>query len=137
MNSPGGTMSVRLDGKRAFILDDSAATRKIMSSILKRIGMESFSTDGGGFALEHLAESIGEYDVIFSDITMPGMDGLEFIYNIQQADWYDRTPIIMVSTNSDAKNVIQALKLGADDYIPKPFDHTMLALTLDRVLMND
>ena len=129
--------SANLTGKKAFILDDSAATRKIIAALLKQVGVISSSTDGGSYALKHLEESIAEYDVIFSDITMPGMDGLEFIYSIQRAPWYDGTPIIMVSTNSDATLVIQALKLGADDYIPKPFDKSILALTLERVLVND
>ena len=129
--------TVTLSGKKAFILDDSAATRKIIAALLKQVGMDSSSTDGGNYALKHLEESIAEYDVIFSDITMPGMDGLEFVYNIQQASWYDGTPIVMVSTNSDATQVIQALKLGADDYIPKPFDKSILSLTLERVLKND
>ncbi len=128
------TPPASLAGKKAFILDDSAATRKIMGSLLGLLNMESTSTDGGQAALDHLEGSISEYDVIFSDITMPGMDGLEFIYSIQLAPWYDGTPIIMVSSNSDATHVIQALKLGADDFIPKPFDKKALSFTLERVL---
>ena len=51
-----------------------------------------------------------------------------------QEPWYDRTPFILVSTESDAKNVIKGLKLGADDFLPKPFDKEIVAKVLLRIL---
>ncbi|MBD3222047.1 response regulator, partial [bacterium] len=84
-----------------------------------------------------LEAAIDDVTVIFSDIQMPSMDGFEFCWRLQQAPWYDGTPLVMVSTLSDAASVIRVLKLGADDFIPKPFNREDLAQIIERALSHD
>lgn len=122
-------------GARAFIVDDSVPTRRIFKSIVAELGIESDEAVNGKAALEFLEKQPpGRYLVVFSDISMPQMDGFEFCYRIQQEPWYDGTPFVLVSTESDARNVIKGLKFGADDFMPKPFDKEIVAQVLLRVM---
>lgn len=120
----------------AFIVDDSVPTRRIFRNILEELGFKVDEAVNGKLALEHLEKNISEYCIIFSDLSMPQMDGFELCYRLQQESWYDNTPFVLVSTESDAKNVIKGLKLGADDFMPKPFDKEITAQVILRVLQS-
>ncbi|MDR1491531.1 MAG: response regulator [Planctomycetaceae bacterium] len=119
---------------RAFIVDDSVPTRRIFRNILEEIGLEVEEAVNGQQALEQLQENGNKYCIIFSDISMPKMDGFELCYRLQQESWYKGTPFVLVSTESDATNVIKGLKLGADDFMPKPFDREMAEIVIARVM---
>jgi DNA-binding response OmpR family regulator len=124
-------------GTRAVIIDDSATTRRILRQLLESFGLEVHEENDASAALPYLEKEIGSTQLILSDIVMPTMNGFEFCYRLQHAEWYDGTPLVMVSTQSDADSVIKVLKLGADDYIPKPFDREVLAQVIGRVLSHD
>jgi PleD family two-component response regulator len=119
---------------KTLIVDDSVPTRRIFRNILTKIGFEVDEAINGVQALEILEKQIGQYCIIFSDISMPKMDGFELCYKLQRQDWYDGTPFVLVSTESDANNVIKGLKLGADDFMPKPFDQDIAELVVARVM---
>lgn len=119
---------------RALVADDSKATRRIFRSVFESMGIGITEAADGAEALRILEDEIHEFDLIFTDINMPGMDGFELCHRLQNSEWYDGTPLIMVSTLSDASNVMRALKLGADDYIPKPFDREILTKVIGRVI---
>ncbi len=118
----------------AFIVDDSVPTRRIFRTILQELGFTVHEAVNGKDALEKLPEKIAKCLVVFSDISMPKMDGFEFCHKLQTEPWFDRTPFVLVSTESDARNVIKGLKLGADDFLPKPFDKEIVSQVLERVL---
>jgi two-component system chemotaxis response regulator CheY len=118
---------------KAFIVDDSVPTRRIFRMILEELGFTVNEAVNGKIALEKLEELIKETIIIFSDISMPVMDGFELCFKLMQESWYDGTPFVLVSTESDAKNVIKGLKLGADDFLPKPFDKEIVAQVLLRI----
>jgi two-component system chemotaxis response regulator CheY len=118
---------------KAFIVDDSVPTRRIFRMILEELGFTVNEAVNGKDALEKLEHVIGETLIVFSDISMPKMDGFEFCFRLMQETWYDGTPFILVSTESDAKNVIKGLKLGADDFLPKPFDKEIVSQVLMRI----
>jgi two-component system chemotaxis response regulator CheY len=119
---------------KAFIVDDSVPTRRIFRNILEELGFAVNEAVNGKAALEKLQTLLPETMIIFSDISMPVMDGFEFCFRLMQEEWYDGTPFVLVSTESDAKNVIKGLKLGADDFLPKPFDKEIVSLVLLRIL---
>jgi len=118
---------------KAFIVDDSVPTRRIFRTILEELGFTVSEAVNGKLALEKLEGEIAETTIIFSDISMPVMDGFEFCFTLMQQPWYNRAPFILVSTESDAKNVIKGLKFGADDFLPKPFDKEIVAQVLMRI----
>jgi len=124
-------------GARAVVIDDSATMRRIFDRQLGDLGIEVTAFNDGRDALDGLEHTIDDTTIIFSDIQMPSMDGFEFCWRLQQAPWYDGTPLVMVSTLSDSTSVIRVLKLGADDFIPKPFNCEDLALIIERVLSHD
>jgi len=129
--------SVLPAGIRALVVDDSAATRRILRAHLESLRVEVSEAADGGEAYEKLEKGIGSTDLILSDISMPVLDGFELCDRLRSSPWYDGTPIVMVSTQSDAASVIRAFKLGADDYIPKPFEKDLLAQVIGRVLTHD
>ena len=121
----------------AMVIDDSATMRRIFTNQLQDLGLSVTACNDGREAIDALAREIDRTAIIFSDIQMPTMDGFEFCWRLQQADWYDGTPLVMVSTCSDAASVVRVLKLGADDFIPKPFTREDLAQIVERVLCHD
>ena len=119
---------------KAFIVDDSVPTRRIFRTILEGLGFTVNEAVNGKQALEKLESELADTTIVFSDISMPVMDGFEFCFRLMQQSWYDRTPFVLVSTESDARNVIKGLKFGADDFLPKPFDKEIVSQVLLRIL---
>jgi CheY-like chemotaxis protein len=80
----------------------------------------------GEQALSFLTHHVHEAVLILSDINMPGMSGLELLREIKQK--YDQPPpfVMMITAYGDAENYNQAMKLGADDFLTKPVDFTVL-----------
>ena len=105
-----------------MIVDDSTAIRKILQRVLLQaeIGVGKIhEANDGKEALERMAtESIG---LILSDINMPNMDGLEFLKTVKAHPLWKSIPFLMVTTEGSQEKVIQALQLGANGYVKKPF----------------
>ncbi len=105
-----------------LIVDDSAAIRKILQRVLLQanIGVGRIhEANDGHEGLERLAnEQVG---LILSDINMPNMDGLEFLKLVKANPSWKGVPILMVTTEGSQDKVIQALQLGANGYVKKPF----------------
>lgn len=80
----------------------------------------------GEQALTYLNQHVHEAVLILSDINMPGMSGLELLREIKQK--YDQPPpfVMMITAYGDAENYNQAMRLGADDFLTKPLDFTVL-----------
>ena len=74
----------------------------------------------------------GQFDLILLDIMLPGIDGYEICNHIRETD--REQPIIMLTAKSDDDDIIRGLKLGADDYVAKPFSVTQLVLRIQAVL---
>lgn len=121
------------DGLRVLITDDSPTTRRVFRMRLEKLGIVVVEAADGVEALNILQAEPQPFDLLFCDIQMPNMNGFELCKTLYEADWFEGTPIVMVSTCSDAKEVIGALKLGADDYIPKPFEPELLIKVINRV----
>jgi two-component system chemotaxis response regulator CheY len=105
-----------------LIVDDSAAIRKILGRVLVQlqipIGTVHEASDGRE-ALELLkTKPVG---LIFSDINMPNMDGIELLTQLKSSDTFKTVPIVMVTTEGSQAKVLQALQLGANGYVRKPF----------------
>lgn len=105
-----------------LIVDDSAAIRKILQRVLVQADVtlgKVHEANDGREALEKLKST--PVGLILSDINMPNMDGLELLANLRADQAYQQVPIIMVTTEGSQNKVLQALQLGANGYVRKPF----------------
>jgi two-component system, chemotaxis family, chemotaxis protein CheY len=112
---------------KALIVDDSAMMRKVVERALRQAGVnltEVIQANNGVEALAMLREaasSNSEFNLIFSDINMPVMDGLEFIEQRKQEGLAPGVPVVMITTEGSSPMVMRALAAGAKGYICKPF----------------
>jgi len=105
-----------------LIVDDSSVMRKIVQRSLRLAGLDIetvLEADNGEQALTMVRQNT--IDMIFSDINMPKMDGLEFVRQLQSLDVARGIPIVMITTEGSQSRVVEALSLGARGYIRKPF----------------
>jgi two-component system response regulator AtoC len=112
--------------KRVLIVDDEENFRHMLSVILKKEGYDVEAASNGEEALQRIA--LSPFDQILCDIRMPKMDGIEFLNEAKKAG-VDST-IIMMSAYGTVDIAIEAIKLGAYDYISKPFKPDEIILTL-------
>jgi two-component system chemotaxis response regulator CheY len=106
----------------ALIVDDSSVMRKIVERSVRQAGIDLtsvFQAGNGAEALAVLAEN--RVDLIFCDINMPVMDGLEFVKQLSGVENAKGVPVIMITTEGSESHVVQALSAGARGYIRKPF----------------
>jgi len=105
-----------------LIVDDSAAIRKILLRVLSQTDLdigEVFEAGDGAEALAMLeTKRIG---LVLSDINMPKMDGLQFLTSVRSRPEWNGIPIIMITTEGSQAKVMEAVQLGAQGYVRKPF----------------
>jgi two-component system, NtrC family, response regulator AtoC len=114
--------------KRVLIVDDEENFRHMLSVILKKEGYDVEAASNGEEALQKV--TLSPYDQVLCDIRMPKMDGLDFLNEAKKAG-VDVT-IIMMSAYGTVDIAIEAIKLGAYDYISKPFKPDEVILTLKK-----
>ncbi|MBK9171110.1 MAG: response regulator [Bryobacterales bacterium] len=105
-----------------LIVDDSAAIRKILQRMLKQAGVplgQVFEAGDGVEALEVL--KIQPVGLVLSDINMPNMDGLQLLGHIRANGNWHHLPVIMITTEGGEAKVMEAVQLGANGYVRKPF----------------
>ncbi|HEV2418357.1 MAG TPA: response regulator [Terriglobia bacterium] len=105
-----------------LIVDDSSVMRKIIERSLRQAGLELekvIEADNGADALTMVEANA--IDLIFSDVNMPEMNGLEFLRQVQGIEKAKGIPILMITTDGSEQKVVEAITLGAKGYIRKPF----------------
>lgn len=105
--------------KTILTVDDAGTMRKLVNYTLKSAGYETLEACDGQAALSTLAGR--QVDLIISDLNMPMMSGVELTRRIRQMPQYSRTPILILTTESDAAIKTQAKAAGATGWIVKPF----------------
>jgi two-component system, NtrC family, response regulator AtoC len=112
--------------KRILIIDDEENMRHMLTALLRESGYLTEAVPDGGEALERVAEN--HFDYIFCDVRMPKMDGMMFLQSA--GNRLHDTCVIMMSAYGTLDTAVEAMKLGAYDYISKPFkpDEVLLAL---------
>lgn len=113
---------------KVLVVDDEESMRHMLSVILKREGYDPMALADAEKALEVLAED--DFDFVLCDIRMPGLDGLGFLKALKKRD-IDRT-VIMMSAYGTIDTAVECMKLGAYDYISKPFKSDEIILTLKK-----
>jgi len=113
-----------------MVVDDSLTVRKITGRLLEREGYRVLTAKDGADALDQLEEGVP--DVILSDIEMPRMDGFEFVRNLRADERMREVPVIMITSRLADKHRDYAQKLGANEYLGKPYDEDELLRLIDR-----
>lgn len=114
--------------KNILIVDDEPALRSSLSQYLALDGMKCTGASDGAEALDLLSSRI--FDAMILDIRMPGMSGLEVLRRMAQGG--PLLPVIVISAHGGIEDAIEAMRLGASDYLVKPFDPAELVLRIER-----
>jgi diguanylate cyclase (GGDEF)-like protein len=115
-------------GPRLLIVDDVRDNRVILRRRFERRGFDVVEAESGLAALEFIAKE--SFDLVLLDIMMPGIDGIETLKRIRAQKSASALPVIMVTGKTASENMVEALQLGANDYVTKPVD---FAVALARV----
>jgi diguanylate cyclase (GGDEF)-like protein/PAS domain S-box-containing protein len=112
-------------GARVLIVDDEAGLRDLLSRFLRLEGHTTIAAGSGEEALETLRTE--PIDLVLLDMFMPGMNGLAVLQRMKADPALAEIPVVMISADQDLDGVAESLKLGADDYLPKPFRPVILS----------
>jgi two-component system response regulator AtoC len=120
------------DSIRVLVIDDDTGVRDYLTTLMARQGYEVFSAASGEEALEQLPES--RPDVVTLDVVLDGMDGLETLRRLKKR--LPEIPVVMLSGHGHARTIVQAMQLGASDFLRKPFEVEELELAFQKALEN-
>jgi two-component system response regulator PilR (NtrC family) len=112
------------------VIDDEPIIHEVLSQLLSAEGYEVELSSSGEEALEKYSSE--SYDVTLLDLLMPGLDGIEVLRSIKRID--PQAVIIIITAYASVESAISAMKMGAYDYIQKPFKHDELLLIIERAL---
>jgi two-component system sensor histidine kinase/response regulator len=115
---------------RVLIVDDEEYIRLSLSELLLYIGFEVATAANGEDALRKLAEN--RFDIAFMDIKIPGMNGVELLGRVR--DKYPDVSVIMMTGYATVENAVEAVKLGAYDFLKKPYDIEEIKVSINRLL---
>ena len=115
---------------RILIVDDQAALREELAYALKYEGYDAVEAANGETALAEIGQ--GEFHAVLLDIKMPGMDGLQVLARLRED--HPDLPVIMISGHGDIETAVVAVKGGACDFLPKPFDTDRVLVSIKNAL---
>jgi two-component system response regulator AtoC len=119
-----------VSSQRVLVVDDEAKMQRVLEIMLKRMGHDVVCAGNGHEALAALEQT--PCDLIISDLRMPGMTGIELLQALRGQG--NDVPVIIMTAYGTIESAVEAMKLGACEYIVRPFDVGALELTVNRVL---
>jgi len=117
---------------RILVVDDESEFREAMRSLLTREGYNVTLAASGKEALGHLHHS--SFDLLITDMLMPEIQGIELLRKTKE--WNEEIPVLMITGHSAIDDAVEAIKLGAEDYLAKPFDNVELLRIVNRLYEN-
>lgn len=115
----------------ALVIDDSRAMRLILSDLLNQLGYQTCEAGDGHQAINLLEGDNSIPSLALVDWNMPVMNGLEFIRAIRQKHCYTNMKLLVVTSEAEIGQMVEALSAGADEYLMKPFSSEALACKLE------
>ncbi len=106
---------------RILVVDDERIVQGFLQRILEEARYDVITADNGQEALDKLAQF--DVSLVLLDIKMPELDGLQVLERVRKIS---NVPVIMLTVVKEEAAVLATLSIGADDYVPKPFDHEVL-----------
>jgi two-component system, NtrC family, response regulator AtoC len=117
------------ESKRVLIADDEINIRRVLEAILKRDGYDVVTAANGEEALARMGRGI---HTVITDLKMPGIDGMALLRRLS-IDHPD-VPVVMITAHGSVENAVEAVKLGAFDYVEKPFDQEQIRQIIAKAL---
>jgi len=114
-----------------LVVDDEFRIRKLLAEFLSREGYRVLEAEDGEEALDILFESDKKVDLVILDVMMPKYDGWFVLERIRD---YLTIPVVMLTARSDEYDQLKGFKLGADDYVTKPFSPSVLVARVNKLL---
>lgn len=118
-------------GYKVLVVDDSAINREILADQVKAEGYQTATAKDGKQAIQMI--QTGSFDLILLDIIMPEIDGYQVLKWIRHSPW-KHIPTIMISALEQTDSVVKCIEMGAEDYLTKPFNSTLLKARLGACL---
>jgi two-component system chemotaxis response regulator CheY len=119
--------------KTILFVDDSASVRQVMKTALTREGYEVILAEDGKDGLSKLNGT--KIHLIISDVNMPNMDGITFVKEAKKLPAYKFTPIVMLTTESNAAKMAEGKAAGVKAWIVKPFQPAQLMAAVAQLVM--
>lgn len=116
--------------KRLLIVDDDARLRRVLQILARKLGLDGVPAAGADEALASFRAE--RSDLIVTDLKMPGKDGIEFLRELREIDM--EVPVVVLTGHATVGTAVEAMKLGAVDYLQKPFDNDALEMVIRRAL---
>ncbi len=113
-----------------LLIDDDNSLRRVVEFSLSEAGYRVQAAAGGEEGLRLFEKD--SFDAVITDITMPGMSGMEVLAKIRERD--ETLPVVVITAYGTIESAVEAMKQGAFDYITKPFNRDELRITLDKAL---
>src|SRR5947208_3990017 len=114
---------------RILVVDDEKAMLLALKGLLTKEGYHAETTASGEEAHRHI--ETGSFHVVITDLSMNGVGGMQVLAHARRVD--PDLAVIMITAHGSEKIAVQAMKLGATDYVPKPFDNDELRVVVRRV----
>ena len=130
-HSPTPACDKAISGK-ILVVDDNPANQEILFRRLELQGHEIVLAGSGKEALKIVSQ--GVFDLVLLDVMMPDMDGYEVLQRMKADTALRHIPVIMISACADISQVILCIEIGAEDYLPKPFNSTLLKARISATL---
>lgn len=124
---------MNINEAKILVVDDLEDNRNILARRLKRQGFIAIEEAADGISALNLIRD-RTVDLVLLDVMMPGMNGVEVLQTMKTEGLLDATPVIMISAASEVETVVSCLESGAEDYLPKPFNPTILRARVHSVL---
>ncbi len=118
--------------KKILFADDSPPLRKIIKTVLEKEGYLVDEAGDGAEAVEKMKQE-KDYQLFLIDISMPILDGFAVIKEIRATDHYNKTPVVIVTTEDMIQRKVEGYQIGADGWVVKPFDPDELVKVVNKL----
>lgn len=117
-----------------LVADDEFRIRKLLAEFLSREGYKVIEAEDGGKAIDILFDSKTKIDLVILDVMMPKYDGWFVLERIRE---FSTVPVVMLTARSDEYDQLKGFKLGADDYVTKPFSPSVLMARINKIVKRE
>jgi len=118
--------------KKILLVDDKSTITNLLIQFLN--GQYIVDTKSDGLEALVWLQQGNIPDIIITDLQMPNMDGVELITKLKESGYFKDIPIVVLSSKDSSADRVQCLKLGAEDYVVKPFNPEELLIRIEKIL---